>query len=682
MVNGPIPLDPYWSLHSKAVDLANAMVAAHWKEFNDLFAAIKHPLVTDAGSKEENTASENDAFHAGDAFGYAGGTLSDIVTSMTTGWKDSGVDAWKGPAATTFTNLVHTLHTYVNDLWGVALKYAEASVDAALAHQKARLDFSNLLYNWLHTASSLPAAIENKLFYPARMYDARRKESGSVSGTTRSAFDHGYDEWLDRELEYWYGQFKNGYNWFDTFFVLSYVDISKAGFKYILPTLSSSYGESYLGLPVVPVADFPVVNKKLDPYAAEKEDIKKAKDALDKQKDDLDKAQGNAQDQLDAQQKQLADDAAKQQDALEKQQAAAQDQMDAQQKQLADDAAKQQDALGAMPGGPTDPGAPMDAGTPNMPGGGQPPNDLPALDPAGMPTGVPVPAGAPTAVVAGPNGALGLDTTGDGVMDVPLPVGAAVVPRAGGGSAVDVNGDGTADVDMAGNAVAGGSAPPGSRLVTGADGQVVGYDINGDGVADLDLDGNALPGGVLPAGSRFVTGLDGRQGFDMDGNGIPDTDPRGVPLPNSAYFNNPPAGPPDAAPPPALNPGNQVQLPPAAPVAGPPGALAPTIAGAAMGGAAEAAAQGGGYPPMYPPMGGGGMGQSQNDKSERERQTWLQEEEDVWEGDMVAVAATAQLGRPVEDEEPVEEWEEPVAPPSRTTPRQPRPGQYPTGTRR
>ena len=678
MANDPIPLPANWwvSQQYSALDYANAMIAAHFKEFNDLFAAINHPLVTDAGTNEEGTANENDAFYAGDSLYYARTTLTDIVTNMTTGWTSSGAGTWKGPAATTFTNLFHALHTYVNDLLSAALEYGNASTNAAFAHQKAKSDLHNLLDNFLHHSSTVPAAVENKVFHPARQF-AATKAVLAQKGYYSAAY-------------YWWAkQFVIGYNWLDTAYVLSYTDISKAGFEHIWPTLSSVYGESYLGLPVVPEANFPVVDKKLDPYAAEKEDLKKAKDVLDKQKDDLDKAQANAQDQLNAQQKNLADEAAAQQAALEKQQGAAQDQMNAQQKQLADDAAKQQDALANMPGGPTDPGAPMDAGTPNMPGGGQPPpNDVPALDPAGaapagMPTDVPVPGGAaPTAVVAGPNGALGLDTTGDGVMNVPLPAGAAVVPKAGGGSAVDVNGDGTADVDMAGNAVAGGSAPPGSRLVTGADGQV-GYDINGDGVADLDLDGNALPGGVLPAGSRFVTGPDGRQGFDMDGNGIPDTDPRGVPLPNSAYFNNPPAGPPDAVPPPAgLNPGNQVQLPPAGPVAGPPGALAPTVAGAAMGGAAEAAAQGGGYPPMYPPMGGGGMGQNQNDKNERERQTWLQEEEDVWEGDMVAVAAAAQLGRPVEDEELPEDWEEPVRPPSRTTPRQPRPGQYPTGTRR
>src|SRR5437762_6807857 len=105
MANAPIPLAPDWYKHFKAVDLANAMVAAQWKELNDLLTAIRHPLVADTGRQDEGTANESDAFYAGESFVYVGNTLSDIVTNMATGWKGSGADAWKGPAATTFTNL-------------------------------------------------------------------------------------------------------------------------------------------------------------------------------------------------------------------------------------------------------------------------------------------------------------------------------------------------------------------------------------------------------------------------------------------------------------------------------------------------------------------------------------------------------------------------------------------------
>ena len=139
------------------------------------------------------------------------------------------------------------------------------------------------------------------------------------------------------------------------------------------------------------------------------------------------------------------------------------------------------------------------------------PADAAVPVPAG---GVPLPAGAGPGVspmvVAAPNGGLGLDTNGDGVMDTPLPAKAGVVRTPGGASAVDLNGDGAADVDMGGNAVPGGSAPPGSRLVTGADG--LGYDVNGDGVPDLDLNGNAYVCGGTTS-TDFPTSVGAPQSF-------------------------------------------------------------------------------------------------------------------------------------------------------------------------
>jgi hypothetical protein len=68
-------------------------------------------------------------------------------------------------------------------------------------------------------------------------------------------------------------------------------------------------------------------------------------------------------------------------------------------------------------------------------------------------------------------------------------------------------------------------------------------------------------------------------------------------------------------------------------------------------------------------MGGGGGGKEQG--AERERQTWLQEEDEVWAEDIMPVTA---LGRPMDEEEEeaeiVDEW---VAKPKRSKGGPPRP---------
>jgi hypothetical protein len=58
--------------------------------------------------------------------------------------------------------------------------------------------------------------------------------------------------------------------------------------------------------------------------------------------------------------------------------------------------------------------------------------------------------------------------------------------------------------------------------------------------------------------------------------------------------------------------------------------------------------------PFYPPMGGmGGMGNRPNNNEERERQTWLTEDEAVWGTRVGAVGSV--IGRPEDADEPDEE---------------------------
>ena len=309
-------------------------------------------------------------------------------------------------------------------------------------------------------------------------------------------------------------------------------------------------------------------------------------------------------------------------------------------------------------------------------------------------------------VVTGPDGRTGFDVTGDGVPDLGLnglsmpggglPPGSRMVTGPDGTRGVDLNGDGVPDVGLDGRALPGGSLPPGTRLITGPDGQT-GIDVTGDGVPDLGLDGNPLPGGGLPPGSELVTGPDGTVGIDLDGDGIPDIGLDGWALPDGSLpegahlvtgpdgvtgFDITGDGVPDfgldgehlpgstfSNPPGARDLGSQV-IRPSDDLRGSPGAMQ-----------ASGLPATGSMMPMMPMgggmggMGGGGGGQNQN--NERERQTWLLEEDKVWRGE--AVVATAVLGRPVEDDDepPLDEWEAPTKPrPARTKPG--RPGQRPT----
>ena len=123
-------------------------------------------------------------------------------------------------------------------------------------------------------------------------------------------------------------------------------------------------------------------------------------------------------------------------------------------------------------------------------------------------------------------------------------------------------------------------------------------------------------------------------------------------------------------------PGDQSRL---SPGPGSPGA-GPGSSGVGPGSGVTAA----GYPPMMPPMMGGGMGgmgggMGGKDNGERERHTWLQEDDSVWMGEELA---TASLGRPdeEEEEEAIDEWATPVKRP-RSGPRtqRPMPGGYSKG---
>ena len=310
-----------------------------------------------------------------------------------------------------------------------------------------------------------------------------------------------------------------------------------------------------------------------------------------------------------------------------------------------------------------------------------------------------LPAGMP--LVTGPDGQIGADVTGDGRPDIGvngralsgggLPSGSKVVTK-NGVTGIDLDGDGNPDIGMDGAALPGGVGPPGSRWVTGPDGQS-GFDVTGNGVPDIGIDGKALPGGDLPPSATYVTGPDGTAGFDLDGDGIADTNPQLMPYPDSPYFQRqlpPPLEGDTSGGGPGVGPGGASGESPTGLEPGGQAVRSPGGAPASGAGDGGAGAGGMGYPPMMPPMmggmgggmGGGGGGQ---EKNERERQTWLQEDDEVWAGGELPV--TAVLGRPVEEEETVavDEWEVPPKAPGRAGPRGPRPtfgGQTPSRSRR
>ena len=185
-----------------------------------------------------------------------------------------------------------------------------------------------------------------------------------------------------------------------------------------------------------------------------------------------------------------------------------------------------------------------------------------------------------------------------------------------------------------------------------------GLDLNGDGVPDVDYAGHTLPGSGAPLNARLVNGPGGALGYDINGDGLPDFDLSGNPLAGAGV--GVPGGP-----------GSQVVAGPGAifgrPFNGPQDATAAGLAPATAGqdvlaaGGAGAGAGGPMMPPMYPPQPG-------QDKDGRE--TWLQEEDDVWEGDeeLVAAVALGRAPRAATDDVPDEAWEEPPAVPKKQRP--------------
>ena len=231
-----------------------------------------------------------------------------------------------------------------------------------------------------------------------------------------------------------------------------------------------------------------------------------------------------------------------------------------------------------------------------------------------------------------------------------------------------------------------------------------GLDLTGDGVADLD--GNGVP---VPPIASFLGGVPVKNGFDLTGDGKADLDKRGRPLPgvdlqkiaqqknlgDLKFPKSPrpgtilPIDDPDLPgslkrglgkaidipdvprfvrqPPPNGNPLDTADLvtskpPPAGAVNdGPNGRITNRPASPPTGPAAPGGMPGmgmGGYP-MYPPMGGGmggmgmGPGGAGQNQQERERQTWLLEDDEIWCDDD---APPSVLGRPAEDEEEDEEY--------------------------
>jgi len=244
----------------------------------------------------------------------------------------------------------------------------------------------------------------------------------------------------------------------------------------------------------------------------------------------------------------------------------------------------------------------------------------------------------------------------------------------------DTNGDGIADLDADGNPLPGLDqtkvspfennllGPPGGTEVPG------GFDLNGDGIADVDANGNPLPGSVDPN-----TELSRFQPPELNSPNL-NSPNLNSDLPN---FASPPTSnlsgdrPPGSVVPPLLGAGGlNSRLPkpigpgsglpnfngrfgpgvdgPApnlvrsGPTSGPGGPLGRGGSGASTVGASTIGKNGlgggGGYPPpMHPPG-----GQGNKEKKERERETWLMEDEEVW-GD--AGAPVSVLGKPDDDGE-------------------------------
>lgn len=333
------------------------------------------------------------------------------------------------------------------------------------------------------------------------------------------------------------------------------------------------------------------------------------------------------------------------------------------------------------PGGAPDLGTPSGAPDLSAPGGapgslpGPGGTDVPSLD-SSLPGGRDAPEfGGPGSAAPGspfdpPGGPDGPDATSPS--PVPgLPV-TALPPGFGGrgtagqvvtgrnGTGMDVTGNGIPDLDLDGKPMAGGDLPPGAKVVTGPDG-TRGIDLDKDGIPDVDMAGRALPGGNAPVGSTLVNGPDG-VGYDLTGDGRPDVGLDGELLPDSPLniggdiSDGGPETKPFVRPPEtSVTPGDQLRAP-----GGPGGEFAQPVTGGQPAAAQSAAPAASGLnspmapmmPPMMPPQGG------QN--NERERQTWLLEDDEVWAEDRLE--GTSVLGRPDDsDDEPADDaWEAPA----------------------
>ena len=230
----------------------------------------------------------------------------------------------------------------------------------------------------------------------------------------------------------------------------------------------------------------------------------------------------------------------------------------------------------------------------------------------------------------------------------------------------DLNGDGKPDLDANGNPLLGlGKKVPG------------GFDIDGDGKADLDANGNPLPSNTklnrlgppdsnlkLPGGDLKPPGTDllppnlgnlKDPSGDGGGNRLPPpfvTPPGGLGNLRQNLGGSGGLGSNGKLPGfggGGLGLGNDLKGPAGnslgqSGVKGGAGGVGTPFGGPGMLGRQGLGGVGGGYPPPMHPHGAGGK----KENEERERQTWLMEDDEVWADPEEASGA---LGRPTDDEE-------------------------------
>jgi|GEM_PF-2502844 len=203
-----------------------------------------------------------------------------------------------------------------------------------------------------------------------------------------------------------------------------------------------------------------------------------------------------------------------------------------------------------------------------------------------------------------------------------------------------------------------------------AGGTGTGLDANGDPLPGFDADGNPLPG--FDANGNPLPGFDAAgnplPGFDAAGNPIDDFGSAGGAIGSgggAAGFGGGAIGSGyDGSIPATGSERKDVGGIPTMPAGM---TLPPPAVSQLSGGAPGLGGMGLGGMPMMPPM-MGGMGHGNNESKERERQTWLSEDEDVW--GINAAAGIGVIGRPGCDDHEVEESLVTAAPsrPSRHSP--------------